>query len=53
MSETTTMLKVGATDLMFRMIEAGLPMRDLGLENPMRAIRGDQPRPDRHGALSR
>jgi proteasome accessory factor A len=39
MSETTTMLKVGATDLMLRMIEAGLPMRDLGLENPMRAIR--------------
>ena len=27
------MLKVGATDLMLRMIEAGLPMRDLGLEN--------------------
>ncbi len=39
MSEATTMLKVGATDLMLRMIEAGLPMRDLGLENPMRAIR--------------
>jgi len=39
MSETTTMLKVGATDLVLRMVEAGLPMRDLGLENPMRAIR--------------
>ena len=39
MSETTTMLKVGATDLVLRLIEAGVPMRDLGLENPMRAIR--------------
>lgn len=39
MSETTTMLKVGATDLVLRLVEAGLPMRDLGLENPMRAIR--------------
>jgi len=39
MSETTTLLKVGATDLVLRMIEAGAPMRDLSLENPMRAIR--------------
>ncbi|MDO8107563.1 Pup--protein ligase [Isoptericola sp. b441] len=39
MAEPTTMLKVGATDLMLRMVEAGLPMRDLALENPMRAIR--------------
>ena len=39
MSETTTMLKVGASDLVLRLIEAGVPMRDLGLENPMRAIR--------------
>ncbi len=39
MSETTALLKVGATDLVLRMIEAGLPMRDIGLENPMRAIR--------------
>jgi proteasome accessory factor A len=39
MSETTTMLKVGATDLVLRMIEAGLVMRDLTLENPIRAIR--------------
>jgi len=39
MSETTTLLKVGATDLVLRLIEAGVPMRDLGLENPMRAIR--------------
>jgi proteasome accessory factor A len=39
MSETTTMLKVGATNLVLRVIEAGVPMRDLSLENPMRAIR--------------
>src|SRR5918997_492163 len=39
MSETTTMLKVGATDLVLRMIEAGIVMRDLTLENPIRAIR--------------
>jgi proteasome accessory factor A len=39
MSETTTLLKVGATDLVLRMVEAGLVMRDLTLENPIRAIR--------------
>ncbi|BCK72349.1 MULTISPECIES: Pup--protein ligase [Streptomyces] len=39
MSETTMMLKVGATDLVLRMIEAGTVMRDLTLENPIRAIR--------------
>jgi proteasome accessory factor A len=39
MSETTMMLKVGATDLVLRMIEVGLVMRDLTLENPIRAIR--------------
>jgi proteasome accessory factor A len=39
MSETTTLLKVGATDLVLRMLEAGLPMRDLSLENPIRSIR--------------
>ncbi len=39
MSETTTLLKVGATDLLLRMIEAGQGVRDFGLENPMRAIR--------------
>ncbi len=39
MSETTTMLKVGATDLVLRMIEAGVVVRDLTLENPIRAIR--------------
>ncbi|WP_277210524.1 Pup--protein ligase [Isoptericola croceus] len=39
MSETTTMLKVGATDLVLRLVEAGVPVRDLTLENPIRAIR--------------
>ena len=39
MSETTMLLKVGATDLVLRMVEVGLVMRDLTLENPIRAIR--------------
>jgi proteasome accessory factor A len=39
MSEPTTLLKVGTTDLILRLIEAGVPLRDLTLENPMRAIR--------------
>lgn len=39
MAEPTTLLKVGATDLVLRLVEAGMPMRDLTLENPMRAIR--------------
>ncbi|HCU92128.1 MAG TPA: Pup--protein ligase, partial [Actinobacteria bacterium] len=39
MSETTMLLKVGSTDLVLRMIEAGTVMRDLTLENPIRAIR--------------
>jgi proteasome accessory factor A len=39
MSETTTLLKVGATDLVLKMLESGVPMRDLTLENPIRSIR--------------
>ncbi|MDQ1672297.1 MAG: proteasome accessory factor [Frankiaceae bacterium] len=39
MNEVTNLLKVGATDLVLRMIEAGVVMRDLTLENPIRAIR--------------
>jgi proteasome accessory factor A len=39
MNETTSLLKVGTTDLVLRMIEAGVVMRDLTLENPIRAIR--------------
>jgi proteasome accessory factor A len=35
----TTLLKVGTADLVLRMIEAGVVMRDLTLENPIRAIR--------------
>jgi proteasome accessory factor A len=33
------LLKVGSTDLVLRMIEAGIVMKDLSLENPIRAIR--------------
>src|SRR5581483_10236573 len=39
MSETTNLLKIGTTDLVLRMIEAGVVMRDLTLENAIRAIR--------------
>jgi proteasome accessory factor A len=39
MSETTMLLKVGATDLVLRMIEAGVVLRDMSLDNPIRAIR--------------
>jgi proteasome accessory factor A len=39
MSETTMLLKVGATDLVLRMIEAGAVLRDMTLDNPIRAIR--------------
>ncbi|CAN5828166.1 Pup--protein ligase [soil metagenome] len=39
MNEATTMLKVASTDLVLRMIEEGVVMRDLTLENPIRAIR--------------
>src|SRR3989454_5616099 len=39
MNEFTTFLKVGITDLVLRMVEANTVMRDLTLENPIRAIR--------------
>jgi proteasome accessory factor A len=39
MSETTNMLKVGSTDILLRMCEANVIMRDLTLANPIRAIR--------------
>nr|WP_255479717.1 Pup--protein ligase [Quadrisphaera sp. RL12-1S] len=39
MSETTTMLKAGAVDIVLRMLESGVAVRDLSLENPIRAIR--------------
>src|SRR5215218_5581090 len=38
-SRVTTLLKVGSADIVLRMIEAGVVMRDLSLENPIRAIR--------------
>ena len=39
MSQTTTLLKVGSADLVLRMLESGITMRDHTLENPIRAIR--------------
>ena len=39
MSETTTMLKLGSADLVLQMIEHGTVLRDMTLENPIRAIR--------------
>jgi proteasome accessory factor A len=39
MSEFTTFLKVGVTDIVVRMVEENTVMRDLTLENPIRAIR--------------
>ena len=38
MSETTTLLRAGATDLVLRMAEAGTVLPDLALDNPVRAI---------------
>jgi proteasome accessory factor A len=39
MSEWTNLMKVGVTDLVLRMVEENTVMRDLTLENPIRAIR--------------
>jgi proteasome accessory factor A len=39
MSESTVWLKIATCDLVLRMIEAGTVMRDLTLDNPIRAIR--------------
>ncbi|MBA3363835.1 MAG: Pup--protein ligase [Actinobacteria bacterium] len=39
MSEWTSFMKVGITDLVLRMVEGNTVMRDLTLENPIRAIR--------------
>jgi proteasome accessory factor A len=39
MSEFSAFLKVGITDLVVRMVEENTVMRDLTLENPIRAIR--------------
>jgi len=39
MNESSMLLKVGTTDLILRMIEAGAALPDLTLDNPIRAIR--------------
>jgi proteasome accessory factor A len=39
MSETSMLLKVGSTDLVLRMIEAGAAFQGMTLDNPIRAIR--------------
>ncbi|HET9973510.1 MAG TPA: Pup--protein ligase [Streptosporangiaceae bacterium] len=39
MSETTTLLKIGSTGLVLRMIEAGVVPQDMTMDNPVRAIR--------------
>ncbi|GGC83671.1 Pup--protein ligase [Tersicoccus solisilvae] len=39
MSQSTTVLKIVSVDLLLRMIEDGVIMRDLRLENPIRSIR--------------
>ncbi len=39
MCEATTLLKIASCDLVLRMIEEGVVMRDLTMENPIRAIR--------------
>ncbi|WP_285243020.1 Pup--protein ligase [Pseudarthrobacter sp. fls2-241-R2A-127] len=39
MSEATALMKVGTVDLVLRMIEAGVIMRDMRMENPIRSIR--------------
>jgi proteasome accessory factor A len=38
MSETTTLLRAGVTDLVLRMAEAGTVMPDLTLDNPVQAL---------------
>ncbi len=39
MSEVTTLLKVGAANLVLEMVEDGVTFRDFTLDNPIRAIR--------------
>ncbi|GAB3844166.1 Pup--protein ligase [Nesterenkonia populi] len=39
MSTTTSLLRYGSTDLVLRMIEAGVPIGDFEMENPIGAIR--------------
>ncbi len=39
MSETTTLLKVGSLELVLRLVEDGVALPNLALENPIRALR--------------
>lgn len=39
MTETTTLLKLGTAHLVLRMLEDGVALPDMSLDNPMRAIR--------------
>lgn len=39
MTETTTLLKVGSAHLVLRMLEDGVALPDMSLDNPIRAIR--------------
>lgn len=39
MSEYSAWIKIATTDILLRMLEEGIVMRDLSLENPIRAIR--------------
>jgi len=39
MSPATTLLKVASTDMVLRLVEQGIPVPDLTLDNPIRAIR--------------
>jgi len=39
MAETTTLLKVGAANLVLEMVEHGVQFKDFALDNPIRAIR--------------
>ncbi|NNG19464.1 Pup--protein ligase [Naumannella sp. ID2617S] len=39
LAEPTTLLKVGSTELVLRLIESGAALRDFTLENPTRAVR--------------
>jgi len=39
MAQPTTLLKIASTELVLQLVEEGVPFPDLGLDNPIRAIR--------------
>ncbi len=39
MSQATTLLKLGSADLVLRLIESGMPVRDFAFAQPIRAVR--------------